>query len=611
MKTSILVINAISLVVIDQVPCSGVPPFGVMALGSQWLAIPACQEHPEEDLALSFSTLDVAKDVGSQITSGIYYLGDITSKAVYNYYYGEAPPSEPAPKTTEPVSASSVAIFQMRDQKFYLLTSFRAHTQSISVLKFDPSGSLLVTAPIDGGHLNVYSISPCVNGKTQVHHLYKLNRGITSAFICDVSLSCDSSWLSVCTTRGTTHVFAINPQGGPVDIRTHSPVNEPRTPPPIETIDAQYESWKPPKLEFLDAVNRVKSELVDPAAETSTNQESNTRKIISCSYLPGRCKKMLVVTAQGVMVQHQIAPERVAPREVQMRVSINPELEWDINRRHPWPEIPSNLPAASSVSNEKHNWTSYIEVCTHSPNFQPVVGLRSLFHFKTISEQNPLGNTILLDHQLPIYHSTRASTSQDSARDSSQTPMNLQQLLQIDITQSPSQASSQQNHQHVDFHERHQDAPVHPEHPFTAFMNNPQPALPQQPKRMEEFPHSPFIPPAQQPQPMNFPDPQGPFADNRGASISRAGQIPNNNTGVPLTRALPVQDPGMFPPRGFAAPENLPGAPNFPAFGQPQGAPNFPPRGFAAENLPGAPNFAGFRRALPPQLEDEKLEDDY
>lgn len=55
-----------------------------------------------------------------------------------------------------------------------------------------------------------------------VHHLYILHRGDTSARVQDMCFSSDSRWAAVSTLRGTTHVFAISPYGGNVDVRTHA-----------------------------------------------------------------------------------------------------------------------------------------------------------------------------------------------------------------------------------------------------------------------------------------------------------------------------------------------------------------------------------------------------
>eukprot|EP00854_Cymbomonas_tetramitiformis_P016265 gene16265-19300_t len=53
------------------------------------------------------------------------------------------------------------------------------------------------------------------------HHLYKLTRGLTGASIDGLAFSSNSRWLAVSSARGTTHVYAIQPQGGEVGCDTH------------------------------------------------------------------------------------------------------------------------------------------------------------------------------------------------------------------------------------------------------------------------------------------------------------------------------------------------------------------------------------------------------
>lgn len=125
----------------------------------------------------------------------------------------------------------------------------------------------LVTSSVDGHHFNVYQLglSPGggAGGELSYRHLYKLVRGVTHAtiqvyfsfswlcliqtnYLQDISFSADSKWMAVSTTRGTTHIhmlllftyfchfwrllniYAINPQGGAVNVLTHVPaINRP------------------------------------------------------------------------------------------------------------------------------------------------------------------------------------------------------------------------------------------------------------------------------------------------------------------------------------------------------------------------------------------------
>ncbi|KAL9276421.1 hypothetical protein ACSQ67_026026 [Phaseolus vulgaris] len=67
-----------------------------------------------------------------------------------------------------------------------VIAQFRAHKSPISALSFDPSGTILVTASIQGHNINVFKIMPVQDNLSASDtgpyvHLYKLQRGFTNA----------------------------------------------------------------------------------------------------------------------------------------------------------------------------------------------------------------------------------------------------------------------------------------------------------------------------------------------------------------------------------------------------------------------------------------------
>lgn len=71
-----------------------------------------------------------------------------------------------------------------------VIAQFRAHKSPISALRFDPSGTLLVTASIQGHNINVFKIMPelpetegssVADAGASYAHLYRLQRGFTNA----------------------------------------------------------------------------------------------------------------------------------------------------------------------------------------------------------------------------------------------------------------------------------------------------------------------------------------------------------------------------------------------------------------------------------------------
>lgn len=92
-----------------------------------------------------------------------------------------------------------------------VVTQLRAHRSPISALRFDPSGTILVTASVQGHSINVYKIMPCHSeapdtGPSNVH-LYKLQRGYTNA----VSASSCFSNYGQCRIFSFFNVFVHQP----------------------------------------------------------------------------------------------------------------------------------------------------------------------------------------------------------------------------------------------------------------------------------------------------------------------------------------------------------------------------------------------------------------
>ncbi|CAF0820857.1 unnamed protein product [Didymodactylos carnosus] len=110
------------------------------------------------------------------------------------------------------------------DKQNWIIAHFQAHSEPISYLHFNPSGHLLVTCDDCGHYFNVLEIqtSPYRCTRTYVKHLYTLFRGDTDCKIAHMTFTYDSRWLAISTKRGTTHLFALNPYGGSVNIRTHT-----------------------------------------------------------------------------------------------------------------------------------------------------------------------------------------------------------------------------------------------------------------------------------------------------------------------------------------------------------------------------------------------------
>lgn len=100
-----------------------------------------------------------------------------------------------------------------------VVAHFKPHDHPITSCKFSPSGRLLLTVSRHGNVFHIHEVRPAMGLGSR--HMYKLARGITHASVEDVVFNEDETWVAVTTSRGTTHLYAINPFGGSPDVGAH------------------------------------------------------------------------------------------------------------------------------------------------------------------------------------------------------------------------------------------------------------------------------------------------------------------------------------------------------------------------------------------------------
>ncbi|VVA28203.1 PREDICTED: autophagy-related [Prunus dulcis] len=235
-------------------PGSGGIGCGPLAVGKRWLAYSGSPvavstsgrvspQHLEPSASFSgfpsngSLVAHYAKESSKQLAAGIVTLGDMGYKKLSQYCSELVPDSNiplhsgnPGWKGNGTVNGQSadmdnVGMVIVRDiVSKVVIAQFRAHKSPISALCFDRSGTLLVTASVQGHNINVFKIMPGNSFSTDAAasyvHLYRLQRGFTNAIIQDISFSDDSNWIMVSSSRGTSHLFAINPWGGSVNLPT-------------------------------------------------------------------------------------------------------------------------------------------------------------------------------------------------------------------------------------------------------------------------------------------------------------------------------------------------------------------------------------------------------
>ncbi|KAK6934390.1 BCAS3 domain [Dillenia turbinata] len=236
---------------------SGGIGYGPLAVGPRWLAYSGSPvmvsnsgrvspQHLTPSVSFPISNSNgslvahYAKESSKQLAAGIVTLGDMGYKKLSSYC------SELLPDGTNSAQsgslgwkgngivnghlpdADSVGMVIVRDIiNKSVIAQFKAHKSPISALSFDPSGTLLVTASVQGHNIHVFRIMPGNPGNSagsdaslSYAHLYRLQRGFTNAVIQDICFSDDSHWIMISSSRGTNHLFAISPSGGSVNLQS-------------------------------------------------------------------------------------------------------------------------------------------------------------------------------------------------------------------------------------------------------------------------------------------------------------------------------------------------------------------------------------------------------
>ncbi|CAG8483800.1 2525_t:CDS:2 [Racocetra fulgida] len=250
----------------------------VFALGPRLLAYSTTSHPPETDANLDSHAMDesdgnvgttgkyqeVAKGVAKEVVNGVKFLGDYGYQTFSAYFANSNSPQVTMPINIKnragSISPASRGSFSPQDSPS---NGYYYNLKSGGVSNGSGESSNIVG-------LN-YNISGYENDKENgaigavmnLKHVYQLSRGYTNASVSDggVGWSGDSRWCAVASGRGTIHVFAINPYGGPAHVPSHitgwvnnvdelhksttqSPVVriKPRTPLPQDSSDVNFAS---------------------------------------------------------------------------------------------------------------------------------------------------------------------------------------------------------------------------------------------------------------------------------------------------------------------------------------------------------------------------------
>jgi len=113
----------------------------------------------------------------------------------------------------------SVIIKRISDN-FPLATISPPYFTKISLLKFSPSGNLLLIGNENSQHFYIYRLFPetalrHINEKSSKHQkaailIYSIFRGYTSATVSNVAFSFDDNWLIINSSKGTSHIYKLD-----------------------------------------------------------------------------------------------------------------------------------------------------------------------------------------------------------------------------------------------------------------------------------------------------------------------------------------------------------------------------------------------------------------
>ncbi|KAK9721630.1 hypothetical protein K7432_003289 [Basidiobolus ranarum] len=202
----------------------------VLSVGNRLLAYVTTDESYNmsyEPVSQDRNGLNVTQ-VAHEALLGMKSIGDLGYRKLSNYWnsYRQNPEDSRRSQLPQPHS-NQVIIFDLDKLGVISLTNTRAQDirhlckvgyfevgeESLDIVAFSPSGSLIAIAPVGGYCAYIYEISVNANDEHLGNGIRRceLYRGYTSAQIKNITFSQDSKWVSINTVRGTSHVYTISP----------------------------------------------------------------------------------------------------------------------------------------------------------------------------------------------------------------------------------------------------------------------------------------------------------------------------------------------------------------------------------------------------------------
>ncbi|CAA7039444.1 unnamed protein product [Microthlaspi erraticum] len=481
--------------------------YGPMAVGPRWLAyasrssmtmktgrlspqhlISSPSVSPSRSTGGSSLMARYAMESSKQLANGLINLGDMGYKTLSKYYQEMLPDGSNSPASpdsvwkvggvagSDPENGGMVAVKDLVSGA--VVSQFKAHTSPISALCFDPSGTLLVTASVCGNNINVFQIMPSrshnapgdisYEWESSHVHLFKLHRGITSAIVQDICFSHHSQWVAIISSKGTCHIFVLNPSVSdagflPSNCEGEDPARLPASSLPwwfTQSLSKNQQSLSPPPAVALSVVSRIKYSsfgwlnTVSNAATAATGKvfvpsgavaavfHNSVTRDLQRNSRTNSLEHILVYTPSGHVVQHELLPSvcteppnngsrvqrtsHVQVQEDDLGVKVEPIQWWDVCRRSDWMETEERLP--KSITEKQYDLVTVSGNLPLHDDARLSLDINSHFGegLKTCSEKAPERSHCYLSNfevkvtsgMLPVWQNSKISFHvMDSPRD--------------------------------------------------------------------------------------------------------------------------------------------------------------------------------------------------
>lgn len=214
-----------------------------------------------------------------------------TGTKIYSSFVdsGQGKGSFPSPQRNKYGQPGYVQI--MDTDSYMRVNFFAAESGSISVMKFDRSGLLLLTSPEGSQVSNIWPVFP--NYKNNIP-FYILHHGHMFRKIKDVHFNENSTFVSIISKSGSIHIYPIQPNGTTANAYTH--LEKKRI---VEEFSLKHETHSPSELVRLSSKGAMCAYLFPfPIRRGSSDKKKISQAKNHCC---------LVFNSDGILARYDLA----------------------------------------------------------------------------------------------------------------------------------------------------------------------------------------------------------------------------------------------------------------------------------------------------------------